>query len=255
MKVTAFIGSARKKHTYNAAVKFLENLQALGNIDYEIVRLSDFNLATCKGCKLCCDRGEELCPLKDDRDVLIKKMLDSDGIVFATPNYFFQVSALMKLFLDRLAYLGHRPRSFGQAFTSIVAQGMGGGDKIVKYLDFIGFMMGCNTVKGSCITTLEPITDKGRVKIERIIDRHSRRYHSTLMKKARPSPNAMRLMMFRMGRTGIRIALDDSFRDYAYYREKGWFESDFFYPVRLNVFQKLIGKVSDMLGVQWVRNR
>ena len=44
MKVTAFIGSARKKHTYNATEKFLQKLQSLGNIEYEIVSLSDYNL-------------------------------------------------------------------------------------------------------------------------------------------------------------------------------------------------------------------
>lgn len=35
MKVTAFIGSGRKKHTYRAAEMFLQKLQALGDVDYE----------------------------------------------------------------------------------------------------------------------------------------------------------------------------------------------------------------------------
>ena len=48
MKVTAFIGSARKKHTYNAAEQFLKKLQSLGDIEYEIVPLSDYNLKICK---------------------------------------------------------------------------------------------------------------------------------------------------------------------------------------------------------------
>lgn len=64
MKVTAFVGSARKKHTYVAAERFLKNLQKKGEVDYEIVALSDYNLKTCRGCKLCLDKGEELCPLK-----------------------------------------------------------------------------------------------------------------------------------------------------------------------------------------------
>ena len=55
MKVTAFIGSARKKHTYHASEKLSQNLQSFGNIECEIVRLSDYNLGTCQGCKLCLD--------------------------------------------------------------------------------------------------------------------------------------------------------------------------------------------------------
>ena len=91
-KVTAFVGSARKGHTYDAVVQFLNNLQSMGDIEVEIVRLSDYRLEVCRGCKLCFDRGEEHCPLKDDRDVLIEKMMASDGVIFASPNYSFQVS-------------------------------------------------------------------------------------------------------------------------------------------------------------------
>ena len=44
MKVTAFVGSARKKHTYNSTEQFLHKLQSLGDIEYEIVTLSDYDL-------------------------------------------------------------------------------------------------------------------------------------------------------------------------------------------------------------------
>ena len=39
MKVTAFIGSGRKRHSYNACEKFLQNLQSYGDVEYELVRL------------------------------------------------------------------------------------------------------------------------------------------------------------------------------------------------------------------------
>ena len=146
MKVTAFVGSARKKHTYQATEKFLQNLQSLGDVEYEIVALSDYSLKICSGCKLCLDKGEALCPLRDDRDILIKKMQQSDGVVFASPNYSFQVSGLMKVFLDRLGFGFHRPQFFGKACTSLVAQGVYGGRKIVKYLDFVGRGLGFNVV-------------------------------------------------------------------------------------------------------------
>lgn len=170
-RVTAFIGSARKKSTYHAVRQFLDNLQSLGDIEYEIVPLSHYRLGTCKGCKRCFEKGEEFCPLKDDRDVLIAKMMASDGVVFASPNYSFQVSAIMKIFLDRLGFVFHRPRFFGKTFTSIVAQGIYGGDKIVRYLDFVGNGLGFNTVKGSCITALEPMVEKEQRKIDRTLTR------------------------------------------------------------------------------------
>jgi hypothetical protein len=48
-KVTAFVGSARKKHTHDAVSQFLNNLQSLGDVESEIVVLSDYRVETCRG--------------------------------------------------------------------------------------------------------------------------------------------------------------------------------------------------------------
>jgi len=226
MKVTAFVGSARKKHTYHATEQFLKKLQSLGDVDYEIVMLSDYDVRVCKGCLSCLNRGEELCPLKDDRDLLIKKISDSDGVVFASPNYSFQVSAIMKIFLDRLGFMFHRPRYFGKAFTGIVAQGIYGGGEIVKYLDFAGTGMGFNTVKGCCIVSREPVPEKTGMANDRKLDRLARKFHSRLVRNACPAPSLLWLMIFRMSRTSIGRLLAENWRDFSYFREKGWFESD-----------------------------
>ena len=252
-KVTAFVGSARKKHTHDAVVQFLSHLQSMGDIEYEIVRLSDYRLEVCKGCCVCFLKGEKYCPLRDDRDVLIEKMMASDGVVFASPNYSFQVSAIMKTFLDRLGFVFHRPRFFGKTFTSIVAQGIYGGGKIVSYLDFVGNGLGFNTVKGSCITTLDPMTEKQQHQIDRVLAAQARRYYARLEKPGYPVPTLIQLMIFRMGRTKIRLELDDSFRDYTYYADKDWLESDYYYPTRLGVLKKGAGKLFDSMSARMTR--
>lgn len=253
-KITAFVGSARKKHTHNAVIQFLTNLQALGEIEYEIVALSDYQLGTCRGCKLCFDKGEEYCPMQDDRDTLIEKIMTSDGVVFASPNYSFQVSAIMKIFLDRLGFVFHRPRFFGKTCTSIVVQGIFRGEKIVKYLDFVGYALGFNTIKGSCIRSLEPMTEKQKRKTDRILARQSERFYKRLMKPAFPVPALMDLMIFRMSRTSIRLMLAGN-PDYTYYSEKGWFESEFYYPVHLGAFKKAAGSLFDFIGAITVKHR
>ena len=253
MKVTAFVGSARKKHTYHATEQFLKKLQSLGDVDYEIVMLSDYDVRVCKGCLSCLNRGEELCPLKDDRDLLIKKISDSDGVVFASPNYSFQVSAIMKIFLDRLGFMFHRPRYFGKAFTGIVAQGIYGGGEIVKYLDFAGTGMGFNTVKGCCIVSREPVPEKTGMANDRKLDRLARKFHSRLVRNACPAPSLLWLMIFRMSRTSIGRLLDENWRDFRYFREKGWLESDYYYPVVLNPLKKLAGMLFDMLAARMSR--
>jgi multimeric flavodoxin WrbA len=244
-KVTALVGSAHKGHTYDAVAQFLGNLQSLGDVEVEIVRLSDYRLGVCRGCRLCLDKGEEKCPHKDDRDVLIEKMLASDGVIFATPNYSFQVSGIMKVFLDRLGFAFHRPRFFGRAFTGIVTQGIYGGNKILGYLDFVGGGLGFNTVKGSCVNTRGPITEKQQDKTDKVLAAHARRYYARLQKPAYLAPPLSNLFMFRWGRTAMRLELDESCLDYRYYRDKGWFESDYYYPTHLDPLKKGVGKLVD----------
>lgn len=244
-RVTAFVGSARKRHTYHAVRYFLASLESAGDVESEIVVLSDCDLKTCRGCKLCLDRGEERCPFNDDRDRLLEKMMASDGVVIASPNYSFQVSGITKVFLDRLGFAFHRPRFFGKTFTSLVAQGIFGGAKIVKYLDFVGDGLGFNVVKGSCITTVEPVTEKRQRKNDAILAAHAARFRKALSQPAYPTPTLLKLMLFRMARTSMPLMLDDTYRDVTYYREKGWDRSDYFYPVHLNPLKKVAGRVVD----------
>jgi multimeric flavodoxin WrbA len=254
-RVTAFVATARKKSTYNAVRQFLDNLKSLGNVEYDIVVLNHLQLGICKGCKRCFSKGEEFCPLKGDRDVLIETMMASDGVIFASPNYSFNVSATMKMFLDRLGFVFHRPRFFGKTFTSIISQGIYGGDRIVKYLDFVGGGLGFNTVKGCCVTAFDPMTEKEKQEIDRALAEHSRRFFEALMKPAYPVPTLLRLWGFRMGRTSIRLTLDDRNRDYTYYRDKGWFQSDYYYPTPLGVLKRAAGSFFDSMATSGTRKR
>jgi multimeric flavodoxin WrbA len=243
-KVTAFVGTPSKKHTHYAVGRFLEGLRSFGDVEPETVVLSDYRLETCRGCKLCFVRGEAACPLKDDRDVLVGKMEASDGVVFATPNLSFQVSASMKLLLDRLGYVFHRPRFFGRTFTSIVAQGIYGGQKIVRYLDFAARGLGFNTVKGIYFTAFEPMTAAEKRKIDGRLDRQGSRFHDRLLGPAYPVPNALWVAGFHMARTSIGLELDDTSCDWRYYRDQGWFGSDYYYPTRVGPFKKAVGRLA-----------
>jgi multimeric flavodoxin WrbA len=250
-RVTVFVGSAHPGGaTFRAASQFLENLESFCDVRGEVVVLSDYNVGVCRGCKICFERGEERCPLKDDRDALIEKMTASDGVVFASPNYSFQVSAIMKIFLDRLGFMGHRPRFHGRTATSIVVQGIYRGGQIVKYLDFVAGALGFNVEKGSCLRTLEPMDDNALEKMGRKLAGQSRRFHSRLLQPAHPQPSLFGLMKFRMSRTGFRLSLSEDKRDFTYYRDQGWFESDYFYPARLGPLKKAAGAAFD-----WIASR
>ena len=250
-KVTAFIGTQSRKATYQAVQEFEKNLKHHGDIDFEYVFLSDYHLEFCRGCKLCFLKGEEYCPSKDDRDVLLEKMEHSDGIILATPTYAFQVSARMKNFLDRLSFIYHRPKFFGKTCTAIVTQGIYGGGDVLKYLYFASEGLGFHVSKGCCLTTLDPMTKLQQKKLIQEIKKASTRFYKKLQCLT-PPPSFFRLMAFRIGRTNIKI-INHKFRDYQYYKEKGWFESDYYYSTSLGLIKRLAGNLSDLIGQKFIK--
>jgi multimeric flavodoxin WrbA len=253
--VTAFVGSARKNGlTCVATRQLFDELQRFGDVQTEIVFLSDYNLQVCRGCKTCFDRDEALCPLKDDRDLLFRKMMMSDGVVFASPVYSFQVSGQMKIFLDRLGFVFHRPRFQRKAFTSVVIQAFFGGNDVRKYLDFVGAGIGFDVVKGACITGVEPQGERDRRKMDEALAALAARFHALLLRPP-PVPSLFRLWAFRWGRTAVARLSDKHGPDYEYYRDRGWLESDYFYPTRLGLLKRAAGSVFELLAARSVKQR
>ena len=93
MKILAICGSPKKGNTYSALNDIKENYP---DIDFKILMLKDVNLKPCLGCYVCVKLGEDKCPLKDDREKIVKEMLDADGVLFASPVYTMQITSLMK---------------------------------------------------------------------------------------------------------------------------------------------------------------
>jgi multimeric flavodoxin WrbA len=263
MSVTAFVGSARRLGvTHRAARRFLDELESLGDVRGELVFLSDHDIGLCRGCKACFIRGEEFCPLQDDRDLLVEKMASSDGVVLASPVYSFQVSARLKALLDRLGFALHRPCFHGKAYTSIAVEGRYGGRDVVRYLDFVGGALGFNVVKGSSVackknpdTAQEPMADGERRRMDEVLARQARRFHEQLTRPPFPAPTLLQLFAFRMARTGIRLELAEDRRDHAYYREHGWFDSDYYYPTRLGPLKRAAGAAFDRVAARGSRPR
>ncbi len=253
-KVTAVMGSPQKRASYQALQEFEKNLKSYGEIDFEYVHLKDYHLEYCKGCCLCFNKGEEHCPLKDDRDVLFQKLLNSDGVIFASPSYSFQVTALMKNLLDRMAFYHHRPRFFGKTFTAVVNYGIFGGTRIEKYLETMGRNFGFSVTRGCSLMTLEPRTEHQQIKISRKIRKASMRFYKRLMLKTPPSPSFYHLAAFRLSRTGIRLLQDDTYRDYRHYQEMGWFDSGYYYWTHLGFIKKLTGHIFDLMGKRMAKH-
>ncbi|MBP1682429.1 MAG: putative flavodoxin [Proteobacteria bacterium] len=80
--------------------------------EIEMIHLYDYTYTGCKSCFTCQRKnGKPLeCAVCDDIHDILKGAFDSDGIIFATPIYFHDISAQLRGFLERLMYPGVSPK-------------------------------------------------------------------------------------------------------------------------------------------------
>lgn len=98
-KVLIISSSPRKGgNSDTLAAEFAKGAMESGN-SVETVYLRDKNISFCKGCFAC--HKLRYCVIKDDAVEIAAKMHDADVLVFATPVYYYNVSAQLKTMFDR----------------------------------------------------------------------------------------------------------------------------------------------------------
>lgn len=254
-KIVVFHGSPRRKETYTFVKQFEERLAELGSVEVEHVLLKDHNIQLCRGCFACLTRGEEFCPLKDDIPALVDKMRGADGVVFATPNYSLQVTAIMKNLLDRCAFIFHRPAMFHKVSIALVTQGVIGGAKIVSYLSEVCGYWGFIVVKGSVATTIRPLTVNEEKKVAAVAVQAAERFRAALHGDLSPIPSFFRIAIFRISRAMHRFWQDEDSCDYRYFRDNGWFTSSYYYQVKLGPMKRLFAALVDFYSTRAARSR
>ncbi len=93
------------------------------NGEKELIFLRDKNIKHCSGC-LSCDKSNK-CSIQDDMDEIYKKMIEADVFIIGSPNYFDNVTGLLKDFIDRTNPFHETDILKGKKIITIV---VGGGD-------------------------------------------------------------------------------------------------------------------------------
>lgn len=124
-----WLGSHRRNGNIARIVRMIERrMQDLAAqhaiaLEFETLFLCDLDIHPCRGCRVCFDRGEDKCPLKDDIAGVRARMDAADGLLLASPVYVDDVSGLVKTWVDRLAYLCHRPGCGGKCAYVVATVG------------------------------------------------------------------------------------------------------------------------------------
>ena len=105
MKIVVLSGSPRKGANTDTMVEaFAETARESGNT-VEVVRVASKKIAGCLGCQYCFAH-EGTCVQKDDMVNVIESLKDADMVVFASPIYWFDITAQEKAVIDRLYAFG-----------------------------------------------------------------------------------------------------------------------------------------------------
>ncbi|MCS7130281.1 MAG: flavodoxin family protein [Archaeoglobaceae archaeon] len=132
MKAIGILGSPRREGNCSKMLTAcLEELSTAG-FETDLIYLQEKKIRYCLGCGTCLSEGE--CLLKDEMIELREELRKANALILASPVYFFNVSAQMKCFIDRMVAFGHRPRLKGYGGAIVSYAGVGDPELVANYL-------------------------------------------------------------------------------------------------------------------------
>jgi multimeric flavodoxin WrbA len=219
LKILAIVGSPKGKagNGYRTIQSIEAEMGKLGPIEFTYLLLDKVDLKQCLGCFTCISRGENLCPLKDDREKIERLIEAHDGLILSSPGYVQNVSALTKNFIDRFAFTHHRPKYFEKKIL-LVANGGAGLDKTLGALSLaIG---GPKIVtKLAILSPPWPIKDSVKNKNQKNTRTATAKFYRSLKNKDSATPTLSDLVMFKFFKATSKECQTWLSADYEYYRK------------------------------------
>ena len=111
-----------KSQTFLLAKEVLK--ECTNSVESEIIHLFNYRIEFCRHCEKCHKKILQ-CLIKDDVHLILEKMLNAEGIIFASPNYINQITASMKALFDRSSHFIHRKRLLGKYIIGVVSSRSG----------------------------------------------------------------------------------------------------------------------------------
>jgi len=236
MKILAICGSPRKGNTYAVLKSIQENYP---DIDVKLLKLSEMNFEFCKGCYVCVKKGEDKCPVRDERDLIIREMMEADGLIMASPVYSHMVSATLKNFFDRFGFYAHRPQFFKKFAMPIVTCSGYGGEFAIEYMEKMLSVFGFNIVP-----SLELQFRPGKMpEKNKILNREKtiiavNTLVERIEKGEKDKPVLDMLVPFHIFKYVSAIDKDVMSADFEYYKDK----EDYYYEASIPFFKKFLAK-------------
>jgi multimeric flavodoxin WrbA len=243
MKILALIGSQRKRGNTARLVELIAaQMQALAAgqdepFDIDIVYLGDLDIEMCRGCRVCFDRGETHCPCDDDLLAIYEQMHAADGVLLAGPVYVNDVNGVIKNWIDRLAFVCHRPAFFGKSAYLLATVGVGPTSHALKTMRYAlsswGFdVTGQSGFKMGALMDSEALVEQFESRAEKI----AAALWTSIRGRQAENPSFLSLMTFRIQQGYWQRDPQKESIDYHYWAEQGWIDPrrSYYIPHRAN---------------------
>ena len=165
MMIAVFNGSARKENTAALVEAFCEGAKEAGH-EVEVYQVGRMKIAGCLGCEYCHTKGEGSCIQKDDFENILPAYKDADMVVFASPIYYFTMTAQMEAAIQRVYCIG-KPLKAKKAALLLSSGSPGVYDAAIAqfkaYMSFAG-------IEDAGIITANGAENKSEAKINEVRD-------------------------------------------------------------------------------------
>ena len=151
MKVLAFNGSPRKGGNTEILLRAALVPAAAAGMETGLIQVGGTGVQHCRACYLCAKNKNRRCVNDNDQiNRWIEQIADADAILLGSPTYFADMTADMKAFIDRVAFVARMndnlfSRKIGAA---VVAQRRGGAVNVMDAINHM-FLMSRMIVSGS----------------------------------------------------------------------------------------------------------
>lgn len=140
MKILVLNGSpTRDGNTVALVNAFKEGAESKGN-EVTVLNVAHKKVNGCLSCNYCHGAGNGKCVQQDDMQEIYPHLLEAEMIVFASPIYYFTMSAQLEAVVQRFYAINHPPKAkYSALLLSSYSPGVYTAS-IAQYKDMIGYM-------------------------------------------------------------------------------------------------------------------
>lgn len=194
-------------------------------IHSETVFLAHEDIRTCRGCRICFDKGEEHCPLRDGLLLLKEKIDAADLLILASPVYVEDINGVMKNWIDRMSFICHRPEYAGKGAYVLSTSAIGSTSHTLRTMSTAlrawGFtVFGSATFVTGALMKKEEIQQNYGSGIFRIAAKILKDYN----RKKHNKPSFLSLLIFKVQQLYYKKHEEEESLNSTYWIENGWTE-------------------------------